>query len=108
MLTFEFHLQHLLLIVDDVTIRVEGVAGAVNTDLQAQITSCRQTKPKNQWLGVKSENPGVSCQWMDIKDAVMVVVWVSPLLYSHSLTVSVTSKDTHSGVPLVSTFLAAM
>lgn len=48
MLTFEFHLQHLLLIVDDVTIRVEGVAGAVNTDLQAQITSCRQTKPKNQ------------------------------------------------------------
>lgn len=33
---------------------------------------------------------------------------VSPLFISHSLTVSVTSKETHSLVPLVNTFLAAM
>lgn len=38
-LTFELHLQHLMLIVNDVTIWVEGVAGAVHTDFQTQISS---------------------------------------------------------------------
>lgn len=37
--TFKLHLQHLVLIVNDVTIWVEGVAGTVHTDFQTQICS---------------------------------------------------------------------
>lgn len=41
--TFELHLQHLVLIVNDVAICVEGVAGAVHADFQTQISSWWQT-----------------------------------------------------------------
>lgn len=37
--TFKLHLQHFILIVNDVTIWVEGVAGTVHTDFQTQICS---------------------------------------------------------------------
>lgn len=37
--TFKLHLQHLVLIVNDVTIWVEGVAGTVHADFQTQISS---------------------------------------------------------------------
>lgn len=42
-LTFKLHLQHLVLIVNDVTIWVEGVARTVHTDFQTQISSWLQT-----------------------------------------------------------------
>lgn len=38
--TFKLDLQHLVLVVDDVTVGVEGVAGTVHADLQAQVGSC--------------------------------------------------------------------
>lgn len=41
--TFKLHLQHLVLIVNDVSIWVEGVAGTVHTDFQTQISSWWQT-----------------------------------------------------------------
>lgn len=37
--TFKLHLQHLVLVVNDVTVWVEGVAGTVHTDLQTQVRS---------------------------------------------------------------------
>lgn len=41
--TFKLHLQHLVLIVNDVPIRFEGVARTVHTDFQSQISSWWQT-----------------------------------------------------------------
>lgn len=41
--TFKLHLQHFTLVVNDVTIWAEGVAGTVHTDFQAQISSWLQT-----------------------------------------------------------------
>lgn len=38
-LTFKLHFQHLVLIVNDVTVGVESVTGAVHTNLQTQISS---------------------------------------------------------------------
>lgn len=37
--TSELHLQDLVFIVDDVTVCVEGVAGAVHADFQTQIAA---------------------------------------------------------------------
>lgn len=37
--TFKLYLQHFILVVNDVTIWVEGVAGTVHADFQAQISS---------------------------------------------------------------------
>lgn len=39
-LTFEFDLQDFVLVLDDVTVRIEGVTRAVYTDLQAKIGLC--------------------------------------------------------------------
>lgn len=50
--TFELHLQHLILIVNDVTVWFECVAGAVHTDFQTQITSWSQTVEKKPKLTV--------------------------------------------------------
>lgn len=41
--TFKLHLQHLVLVVNDVTVWAEGVAGTVHTDFQTQIGSWLQT-----------------------------------------------------------------
>lgn len=45
--TFKLHLQHFILIVNDVAIWVDGVAGTVYADFQTQVTSCMQTIMKD-------------------------------------------------------------
>lgn len=52
--TFKLHLQHLVLVVDDVAVGVEGVTGTVHADLQAQVGSCRSSRSsvKSRLIGV--------------------------------------------------------
>lgn len=47
--TFKLHFQHLVLI-NDVTILAEGVAGTVHTDLQTQISSWWQTIMEKRFI----------------------------------------------------------
>lgn len=45
--TFKLHLQHLVLVVNDVAVGVEGVTGTVNADLQAQVGSCQGDRERH-------------------------------------------------------------
>lgn len=51
--TFKLHLQHLVLVVNDVPVWPEGVAGTVHTDFQTQIGSWLQTLTVSEFFSLK-------------------------------------------------------
>lgn len=47
-LTFEFDFQHLVDVLDDVTVWAEGVTGTVHADLQAEVSLCTARGEKSE------------------------------------------------------------